>query len=127
MKSVSYERFFDVLKSKMPADTDIRDICFDSLREETVALGDDGQGELGLRRDETRMVFGTDRDQALINAIKAKFPNARNMFCVRHIYGESLNSSDSFDWSSRICILVTLQTISRERRRLAASPQISVN
>lgn len=36
--------------------------------------------------DRSRLVFGTDEEKALVNAITTIFPNSNHMLCKRHLY-----------------------------------------
>lgn len=43
-------------------------------------------GGLYLYAYRSRLVFGTDEEKALVNAITTSFPNSNHMLCKRHLY-----------------------------------------
>ena len=40
---------------------------------------------LGFHIPEEKIVFGSDEEQAMINAIKTAFPKAQHILCTRHL------------------------------------------
>ena len=43
------------------------------------------RASLGFNIDCEKIIFGTDEETVLINAIKTTFPNSEHILCVRHI------------------------------------------
>lgn len=43
------------------------------------------RASLGFYIDCEKIIFGTDEETALINAIKTTFPNSEHILCIRHI------------------------------------------